>query len=92
MNKSKRVYAQLCGTCFERLNSLYRLKEDPAGFKRGGMGKCSMCDFRGELTEVFYEPARDKRPAQRTAPGSEEYFTEEQLSFDLAALEKEARA
>jgi hypothetical protein len=57
MQKNKRVYTQLCASCAEKMDKLYRLRETPPQYARGGYGKCGLCDFRGALTEYSYDPA-----------------------------------
>ena len=51
-NKSNMVYDHLCADCYRKLNTLYRLHDVPLERQRGGRGKCGLCDFRGELTEI----------------------------------------
>lgn len=45
--KRKQVYIHLCATCAQKMLVLYRMRETPAEYVRGGMGKCNICDFRG---------------------------------------------
>ena len=54
-NKSNMVYDHLCADCYRKLNTLYRLHDVPLERQRGGRGKCGLCDFRGELTEIMEE-------------------------------------
>lgn len=67
MKKNTKVYDQLCATCYQKLNALYRLRETPPERARGGHGKCALCDFRGELTAIEYDPATDKRSPEERA-------------------------
>lgn len=64
MKKSNMVYDYLCATCYQRMNTLYRLHDVPLERQRGGRGACSLCDFRGELTEIEYDREKDKRPPE----------------------------
>ncbi len=61
MSKTKSVHDYLCTDCYERLNKLYILHDVPAEYSRSGRGRCALCGFRGELTEIFYHPERDQR-------------------------------
>lgn len=61
MPKNKRVYTWLCAACAEKMGQLYRLRETPPEYERGGYGKCGLCDFRGSLTEYSYDPRADMR-------------------------------
>ena len=66
-NKSNMVYDHLCATCYLKLNTLYRLHDVPLERQRGGRGKCGLCDFRGELTEIEYDRVKDKRSPEERA-------------------------
>ena len=77
-NRSGMVYDHLCATCYQKLNTLYRLHDIPLEFQRGSKGMCSLCNFRGELTEIEYDREKDKRtPEER-----------ERLRAELNALPK----
>lgn len=65
--KRKRVYIHLCATCAQKMLVLYRMRETPAEYVRGGMGKCNICDFRGALTEYSYDPKTDHRTPEEQA-------------------------
>lgn len=65
MPKNKRVYTQLCASCAEKMSALYRLRETPPEYARGGYGRCGLCDFRGELTEYNYDPSDMRTPEER---------------------------
>ena len=66
-NKSNMVYDHLCADCYRKLNTLYRLHDVPLERQRGGRGKCGLCDFRGELTEIEYDRVKDKRSPEERA-------------------------
>ena len=66
-NKSNMVYDHLCADCYRKLNTLYRLHDVPLERQRGGRGKCGLCDFRGEMTEIEYDRVKDKRSPEERA-------------------------
>lgn len=87
-NKSNMVYYHLCADCYRKLNTLYRLHDVPLERQRGGRGKCGLCDFRGELTEIEYDRVKDKRSPEEPAPAPKDYGFTRQTFLDLAALDK----
>lgn len=66
-NKSNMVYDHLCATCYLKLNTLFTLHDIPPIRQRGGRGACSICGFRGELTEIEYNRVKDKRSPEERA-------------------------
>lgn len=66
-NKSNMVYDHLCATCYQKLNTLFTLHDIPPIRHRGGRGACSLCNFRGELTEIEYDRVKDKRSPEERA-------------------------
>lgn len=66
-NKSNMVYDHLCATCYLKLNTLFTLHDIPPIRQRGGRGACSICGFRGELTEIEYDRVKDKRSPEERA-------------------------
>ncbi len=67
MKQKNLVYDSLCAECHEKMSLLYVLHDVPAEYSRAGAGKCSLCDFRGALTECSYDPVRDKRTPEERA-------------------------
>lgn len=100
-NKSNMVYDHLCADCYRKLSVTYTLHDIPPIRQRGGSGKCGICDFRGELTEIEYDRVKDKRPPEERArlraeirhreepaPAPKDYGFTQQTFLDLAALDK----
>ena len=58
----ERVRTKVCGTCREKLERLYYLRDEPGS---GKAARCALCSFTGFIDSVSYAPRKDSKAAER---------------------------
>lgn len=54
----ERVHTRVCGTCREKLERLYYLRDEPGS---GAAAHCALCSFTGFIDAVSYAPRKDSK-------------------------------